>query len=328
MNSWSAGETLLASFAVTSLLLPVVWWGLKRRDILDVPNGRSSHSAPTPRGAGVAQLGGVLGGLVGAGVPGGLLAGVVGFSLLGAVDDVRSTPAGFRLIGQIGLSIITILLLTVQGAVGAPLILGLSGAVIVVLMVNSSNFMDGINGISAAHGIVFGVVFFILLEGSTSDVWGLLGLALAGASLAFLPWNWRARARLFLGDSGSYLLGAATGLLIVGAWASGMNPVVALAPVTIYLVDVLVTLFRRLMRGEHLATAHRDHAYQQLILLGWTHRWTSTFVAGLSAMCGLLAVVTQRGSMSVWIMMLGLAGLSLAYLSTPMVLRKRSRREA
>lgn len=326
MSSWSPWWTLLASFAITSLLLPVVWWVLQRRKILDVPNGRSSHSTPTPRGAGIAQLGGVLGSLVGAGLPGGLLVGVVGFSLLGAVDDVRSSPAGVRLLGQIVLSILAVILLALQGTIGMTVVLALASAAILVVMVNSSNFMDGINGISAVHGIVFGVFFSILLEDSSSDHWGLLGLALAGASLAFLPWNWRAQARMFLGDSGSYLLGAATGLLVIGAWASGTNPVVALAPVTIYVVDVLATLLERINRGEHLATAHRDHAYQQLITLGWSHRWTTIFVASLSAACGLLAVAAERGVVSVWIMLLGLVGLSLAYLSTPVVLRKRSGR--
>lgn len=323
MGSWSDWKTLLASFVVTSLLLPVVWWGLKRLNILDAPNTRSSHSSATPRGAGVAQLGGVLGSLVGTGVPGGVLVGVVGFSFLGAVDDVRSAPAGFRLLGQIGLSVLTIFLLVLQGSVGMTVALAFAGTVILVLMVNVTNFMDGINGISAAHGVVFGVVFFALLEGSNSDSWGSIGLALAGASLAFLPWNWRTRAAMFLGDSGSYLLGAATGLLVLGAWLAGLSPAIVMAPLTIYVVDVLVTLLHRIKRRERLFAAHRDHVYQRLIQTGWSHKWTSTFVAALSAACGLLAVGAERGYLSVWLMVFGVVGLCVVFLASPKMMRPR-----
>lgn len=266
MSIGSATWALLLSFGVTSILLPFVWVILRRRKVLDVPNDRSSHTLPTPRGAGIAQLGGLCVGLFGSGLPTLVLFGIAGFSVIGAFDDWRSTSAKYRLMGQVSLAAVLMIVAMSLNVLVMTYVLAAAGVITLVLLVNVCNFMDGINGISAIHGVVFGITYFAIFSTIPAHGWASLGLALIGISVAFFPWNFRIRAQMFLGDSGSYLLGGATGFLVIGAWVVGVNPIVALVPISIYFCDVSATLFRRLVNGENLIHAHRDHTYQHLVL--------------------------------------------------------------
>ncbi|MCX6431889.1 MAG: hypothetical protein NTX29_03595 [Actinobacteria bacterium] len=314
----------VVSLAVTAVALPIVRAGLVRRNVLDHPNDRSSHAVATPRGAGVGQLAGMLAGMAAAGgLPVAAFVAVVGFSGLGAVDDWRAQPARVRLIAQVLLSGVVVGALAWQWRPGGLAVwVALASFLIFPVAVNAANFMDGINGISAAHGLVLGAVYCLLLMGADAGAWSMVGVALAAASVAFFPWNWRARAAMFLGDSGSYLLGAAVALMMMACWANGISILVALAPFAIYLVDVGATIVRRGLSGESLTTAHRDHAYQRLVQEGWSHRATALFVAGLSALCGILAVSTQRGWIPVAVMVLLIVGLAFIYLWSPTLARR------
>jgi UDP-N-acetylmuramyl pentapeptide phosphotransferase/UDP-N-acetylglucosamine-1-phosphate transferase len=108
--------------------------------------------------------------------------------------------------------------------------------VVVVAVVNAVNFMDGINGISAVTGAVAGAAFAWLGAELDDRTLLVLGAAVAGASLAFLPWN-APRARVFLGDVGSYGLGAALAAGVCLALAAGSTPEAAVGPLALYLAD-------------------------------------------------------------------------------------------
>ena len=145
------------------------------------------------------------------------------------------------------------------------------------------------NGISGLHAVLFGGVYWLLLGGDL--VWAALAASLAGAALAFLPWNWGRHARVFLGDSGSYLIGSLVGLLALATLVRSGSVLMALAPVSIYLVDVVVTVFLRVKRGRPLMTAHRDHVYQRLVDAGLAHSTVSVMVAGFSSVACVIALL-------------------------------------
>lgn len=318
-NLREGASTFALALLVTSALLPLVWSLLKRRNVLDRPNHRSSHEVPTPRGGGLAQMGGALVALGLTAPPLGALAGVLGFGALGAVDDFRSIPPRLRLVAQLALSaVVGILLAFGDPALSAPLIIA-AALIVLPLVVNAVNFMDGINGISAAQGIVFGLSYAWILSILNESIWVYWALALAGISLAFLPWNWRRRAVLFMGDSGSYLMGAVAGLLALAVLTSGHSVLIALAPIAVYLADVLATLGWRVRRRESLTQAHRDHAYQRLVDSGCSHLWTSTFVAILSLACGLTAVAMAAKSLSLVGGLVIVLVVAAAYLGSPKV---------
>ncbi len=272
---------LFASFAVTITAAPLARSWMLRQGCVDVPNYRSSHTVPTPRGGGVACLLGLCGALVVAAtnardVPWALVAASIALSLVGYADDQTDLSPGLRLAAQV--------------LVGATMGVTLGGgwlipvaAFVATAVVNMVNFMDGINGITSLSMTVWGAAAWIV--GVLHDVRGLqlVGVAVVGCSLGFLPWN-APSARLFLGDVGSYLFGGlvASGLLLGLSGGAPLMPLVA--PLVIYAADTSAALVRRVVRGEPLLHAHREHVYQRLVsTLGITHLAASTGVAVLSA---------------------------------------------
>jgi Fuc2NAc and GlcNAc transferase len=273
-----AAAALLASAIITGLIRQFgLRWG-----VLDVPNERSSHQTPTPRGGGLAVVIAMSCALcvlawrhlVPPDLLVALLGGGVAVAVVGFLDDRRRLSAGVRLAVHAGAAIWALAWLgglpplqlgervVVLGWPGQ--LLGLLG---IVWVLNLFNFMDGIDGIAASEAI-FVAWCGGLLVGSAST--GAAAWVLGAACLGFLCWNWPP-ARIFLGDVGSGYLGYALAVL---ALAMGRDNPVAI-PVWlilggVFFADATVTLLRRLRRGEQPHLAHRSHAYQQL-----ARRWGS-----------------------------------------------------
>jgi hypothetical protein len=158
--------------------------------------------------------------------------------------------------------------------------------------VNAFNFMDGVNGISGAHAVVGGACYAVLGLWRGDPLLASAGAAVAGGGAAFLPWN-AVRARVFLGDVGSYALGAALAVLAACAVViAGLPPEAALGPLALYLADTAWTLQRRIRAGEPWLQAHRTHAYQRLTDAGWSHQRVTAATAAVSAALSLLGAVS------------------------------------
>lgn len=313
----SVGSMILAagtSAIVTTALMPIVIRKLKQLDRLDRPNARSSHVTPTPRGGGLACLAGIFAG-VGvartAGMPVSTTAvgGTLILASIGYADDRLGLSASVRLGGQV-------LVGAISGALyGRTLAAASVGAIVVPAVVNSFNFMDGVNGISAGQVVVWsGSALPVLLRSGAFEEIALVASTL-GAGLTFLPWN-TPNARVFLGDIGSYMFGSV--IALVGFSVSirdlGLVPVI-MAPYLIYLADTGWTLARRARAGERLTDPHRSHVYQRLSDLRGVQHWhVAAGVSGASALCALLS---RKVCSSV-----GIPFLVAAYLSSPSVVSK------
>lgn len=273
-------KTALISGVVTCVAAPLVRRALIRAGRMDVPNHRSSHHTPVPRGGGLATLVGVGASVVidrpqanlGVGVAVASLAGV------GYVDD-RTTASGglsprLRLIAQA--------LAGVAMSGDSIAVTRIAGAVTTLAVVNVVNFMDGINGITGLTAVVWG------LNAACSDLpdvsW--IGAATAGAALGFLPWNIPA-AHLFLGDTGSYLFGGlmAAGIIRTMVSTGTLRALVLVAsPLMPYIADATQAIARRSRRGAALSEAHREHVYQQLAdHAGMSHLQVASLHAAFSS---------------------------------------------
>ncbi len=294
--------TALAAFALTWVVLKV----LRRRRILDHPNERSSHQNPTPRGGGIAIVAVVLAAaaliaLLAAPAPAGLWPVLAGAGLLAGIswlDDLKRISALPRLAAQIaavaaGLALLPAENLVFQGLLGELPDRLLTGLVW-VWFINLFNFMDGIDGIAGVEAACIGAGLFMVLQGLGSHAGlGLIALAISGAALGFLWWNWQP-ARIFLGDVGSVPLGYLLGWLLLSAAAAGAWAPALILPLY-YLADASLTLVRRLLRGERIWAAHRQHAYQRAVRGGMSHaRVVRLIAAGNVALIG-LAVVAGGG---------------------------------
>ncbi|MXI45250.1 glycosyl transferase [Pseudomonas moraviensis] len=313
------------------LLVIVVSWGLTfilrryalAKSLIDIPNERSSHTVPTPRGGGVAIVASFLfalpvltslglldlASLVGL-FGSGLLVAVIGFA-----DDHGHIAARWRLVGHFLAAAWALYWLDGLPAVdffGVAFDLGLVGNILAVVylvwMLNLYNFMDGIDGLASAEAIsaCFAMCVVYWLSGYVELIW--LALFLAGAVSGFTYWN-IPPARIFMGDAGSGFLGITLGVFVLHAASLASELLWSwIIILGVFIVDSTFTLVRRLVRGEKFYNAHRSHAYQYASRLYKSHSMVTLVVVAVNLLWLLpLACLVGFGKLN------GPLGVCLAY---------------
>jgi len=275
---------LLASGTLSFLLVASIKHYFSRF-LLDIPNDRSSHTQPTPRGGGLGFV--IAFALTSAAIAVlnwqsvgcrdvlSIWAALIPLVIVGIFDDRADVPARIRYLVQLGASGIAIVLfgvfpqpwLTQFGTIGIAIALLLT-LIAMTALINFYNFMDGLDGLVAGVSVV--QLTYLAIE-INQPILFLLVVALLG----FLWWNW-SPAKIFMGDVGSTVLGAmiAIALLhqsgdLIRAWSS--------LAITLPLVaDAVYTLIHRLIRREDIFKPHRTHLYQRLQQSGWSHAQVAT----------------------------------------------------
>ena len=300
-----------------------------RVDLLDVPNARSSHERPTPRGGGVSIV--VVALMATAFAPSftaqsslipplGLLASA-GVAAIGYWDDRAGVPARWRFAVHV---LAAMLMLYALGGVpalpwwGGSIELGLAGVAVatvgIVWLINLYNFMDGIDGIAAVEAltVLVGAMAVLLVQGRTVPVELPI---FAAAAAGFLVWNWPP-ARIFMGDAASGFLGALLGLLaLVSSNHAGMNLWCWAILLAVFITDATLTLLRRMARGECWYRAHRTHAYQRLSRRAGRHWPVTVGVAAVNLLwlAPLAGVAAASPSSAAFVAMLAYSPLVLAW---------------
>jgi len=263
---------------VTSFLLT---WLLRRyalaKSVMDIPNARSSHSIPTPRGGGGAIVISFLAALpifysvslIKFSDMWALLIAGLGVAVVGFLDDHKHIAARWRLIGHL-LGAIWILFwfnglhpLKILGVeVNLSWIGNMLAVVYLIWMLNLYNFMDGIDGLASVEAItvcIGGAILYLCLGKSDA---AMLPILLASTVVGFLLWNFPP-AKIFMGDAGSGFLGLMLAAFSLQAgWVAPELFWSWIILLGVFVVDATVTLLHRLMRGEKVYEAHRSHAYQ------------------------------------------------------------------
>lgn len=287
-------------FVAALLLTGAVRRHALAHQLLDIPNARSSHLRPTPRGGGIAIVfsflaavlvlaaNGVLAPQVAVAQSGaGLLVAAVGL-----IDDRRGLAARWRLLAHFAaaawalywLGMAPVVLLLPQWAALPALVVA---AAAFAWLVNLYNFMDGIDGLAGIEALSVGAGLALLAALAGDGPLAGLALLLALAAGGFLYWNWPP-ARIFMGDVGSGFVGCVFGLLLLQALGADLRLAAAgLLLLGVFLVDATFTLLRRLLRGERVYQAHRSHAYQIAARRWNSHRTVSLTVAAIN-LCWLL----------------------------------------
>ena len=304
----------LTAVVAAAIALPASWWAIGRIRALaplDQPNERSSHSVPTPRGAGIAvtaitliaapilcslfpaiQMRHVVG----------YLAGALIVSAVSLLDDIRSVSAGPRFAAHAAGAVLVIATCGYASSIILArdvLSFGAAGAVLTVIwmigLTNAYNFMDGIDGIAGGQAVVAGIGWAALGLLSGEPAFVLIGTLLAATNLGFLAHNWPP-ARIFMGDVGSAFLGFSFAVLpFLGNGNSGRYLVPAALFVWPFLFDTIFTFLRRLSRRERVFAAHRSHLYQRLNIAGHSHKTVSTLYTLLAA-AGAAAAIAFPGA--------------------------------
>ena len=272
-------------------------WSI-RKNIFDIPNERSSHAVPTPRGGGlvivvICLLFYLLIALVfqikfsAFYVTGALI--VAGISWL---DDLFSMPAVVRFLAHAAAAGIAVwengfpqqIYLPILGTID----FGIFGAILwffwIVWLINAYNFMDGIDGIAGMQALTAGVGWVFLLKLFGAPDLSVFAGVTAAASFGFLIHNWHP-AKIFMGDVGSAFLGYTFAVLPL--LAAGEVPLIsefifliAVLLLWFFVFDSVVTFLRRLFRREKVWQAHREHLYQRLVRNKLSHS-VVTMIYGL-----------------------------------------------
>jgi asparagine synthase (glutamine-hydrolysing) len=314
---------IIASYGLVFLIRR---WA-SRMAIFDIPNERSSHTTPTPRGGGLAIVVITLAvvlifSLLNGGWQKSLfyLAGGAILAFLGWRDDVRSMPARVRFLVQGLVAIGTITGLGYFDALPFPFIgrieLGILGILLTIIWIvgltNAFNFMDGIDGIAGGVAATAGFGWVVLIQAGGGTTTGLafwIALAIAAASLGFLLQNW-SPAKIFLGDVGSVFLGYSFAVLPLLVENNTVQPLMpGILVVWVFIIDAGVTFIGRAYRHERLFSAHRSHLYQRMVIGGMSHAAVSSIYIILT----ILGVLLARGWISgdVWSHWLILIGIPL-----------------
>jgi UDP-N-acetylmuramyl pentapeptide phosphotransferase/UDP-N-acetylglucosamine-1-phosphate transferase len=290
------------SFGLLLLLRPVL-----ERYALAHPNTRSSHTIPTPQGAGIGVIAATIGVIAGASFLYGdlgfgnyslwrVLAAAVYIAFVGVVDDVQPIPVLPRLLLQaVGVAII---LAAMPSDLRIVLFLpyGLERALLALAMlwfVNLTNFMDGIDWMTVAEvvPVTAGMVVIGAFDAlSENEI--IVALALCGATVGFAPFN-RPVAKLFLGDVGSLSIGLILAWLLVTLAGRGHIAAALLLPLY-YVADATITLLQRLLRGVPIWLAHRTHFYQRATERGFTVIEIVGRVFAINIALAILAVISVR----------------------------------
>ncbi len=335
MNGVSAitSAILFAAAFVSSALGVKVFtaWSL-RKEFFDVPNDRSSHTTPTPRGGGlvivlVCLLGYLaIGFVVGLPLSWGYIAGAVLVAAISWLDDLYSLPFWSRLavhvlaagvlIWDVGFwSEIFLPLFSADITLGSTIGL-LFTAGWVVWLLNAYNFMDGIDGIAATQAVISSVAWAILaLILDIPSAFFFAGIV-AASSTGFLIHNWQP-AKIFMGDVGSAFLGFTLAAMPLIARSEirmelPLLPIVSVLFVWFFVFDTVFTLTRRLFARRRVWEAHREHIYQKLIIQGVQHS-TVTLLYGLSSalLCTVVLFALGRSEIHQWLAFSSLIVLTL-----------------
>jgi Fuc2NAc and GlcNAc transferase len=319
--SAAAAGALAASFLLTLMIKRAA----ARLGLIDVPNERSSHALPTPRGGGVAIA---ISSLAAMGLlsalrivpvhlflaiaPGGLAVAAVGL-----IDDITPLTARVRLLVHFMAAAWAVVCIGPVGffehyASGAPALRWLGYAIStigIVWFLNMYNFMDGIDGIAASQAVFMsaGMALLGLFSGGIAYI-AAAAVVLGAASCGFLLWNW-APAKIFMGDVGSGYLGFAFAVLGLASGAhSVFGPWSCIILAGVFAVDATFTVVRRFVRGELVTEAHRTHAFQ-LLARNMGHRNVTLSVALVNLAwvlpCALASVLWPQQAMWMTALALG-----------------------
>lgn len=263
-------------------------------ELVDNPNHRSSHQTPTPKGGGVGILAALALGAIWLGtspwfwLPS-LLAGLLAF-----IGDRREIGPKLRLGFQFLLALTILLGTACLRAKGGNWLLVVWWCVFVVGTANIYNFMDGIDGLSALTGIVgFGLCSWYIGRFPELHPYAMVAMCLALACMGFLPFNFP-RARVFMGDVGSILLGTVYGVLVALGSRSWLDFLCLASFLFTYYADAIITMALRMRRGDNLLEAHRSHLYQLLANeIGLPHWFVSILYAAGQLFVGLCVLWVQ-----------------------------------
>lgn len=296
------------AFCLSALLTPTAIRLAPRIGAVDIPcDGRRMHKRPIPRTGGVAIFAAfvIAAGWIGNGQMGfaRLLMAATLLCVLGVFDDVFRLPAVTKLIVQLVAAAVAVSdgggfgEISLWGRVLSLEWLSIPLSVVwLVVCVNAHNMIDGLDGLSAGISTVEAFILSVLLALQGDGTLSGVALVLCGCCLGYLPYN-RHPARVFMGDTGSQLLGLVLGYLAFAVDQKAAGDLGAFIPLLVLAVplsDLAFAVLRRMARGQSPFAADRGHWHHRLTDAGLPQRQVCFWMMLFSALLGVVALLISR----------------------------------
>ena len=302
---------LITALLISCLITPLVRVIATKIGAMDMPGGRKIHKEPTPRLGGIGIYIAFMTSIIlnfhfSLALKGVVIGGTIIF-LMGVIDDIKGLKASIRLIGQL----IAVMILIKCGVVLNTFPHTNMGYIWNILLtifwvigiINALNFLDGMDGLAAGITAISSFMFFIIALSTGQHYLGYLAIALIGTCIGFLFYNFKP-ASIFLGDSGSTLLGFLLASFAVIGWWAEKNILVALGiPVLILgvlIFDMIYITVSRIASGraknftEWIECAGKDHLHHRLFNLGLSEKQTVLMIYLISLVLGISALVLRN----------------------------------
>lgn len=306
----------ITAFVVAMVTMPPLIKLIHRFKLFDVPDLRKTHSMPIPTMGGIAVYAGMTAalflwhGFTGDAATISFFFSVAMLFAIGIMDDLRDVRAYYKLAIQLSVALLMTIsgvrLTSFNGLFGLyelPLLVQYSVSIFMIVgITNAFNLIDGIDGLAGGLGFMSLVALGLFLMRSGQPPLALIAFALAGALLGFLYYNFNP-ARIFMGDTGSLVLGFTVAVLCIhlirlnpvpGLVAVPNVVVLALSVVLIPVFDTLRVFSLRIGQGKSPFHPDKTHIHHLLTNNGWSHGFTSKLICTLHAVVLLLGFATQR----------------------------------
>lgn len=301
---------LITTFISSLILVPIVKKIAWHINAIDYPNDRKVHSKPMPRLGGLAIFLSFLIGYIFFGeVTTQMISLLIGSTLLiilGICDDIKPLKARYKLLGQIIAAVIVVfygnIYLPSMSAFGFSIEFqnwGYPLAVLfIVAIINAINLIDGLDGLAAGTSSIFfltiSIIAFFLDRFRALDV--TLCIIMLGATLGFLVYNFNP-ASIFMGDTGSMFLGFMIAIVaLLGYKAATVTSLII--PILVLFLPILDTIFaiiRRIIKGENIGTADKEHIHHQLLKLNKSTKKTVLIMYGINILCASISIFYALG---------------------------------
>jgi UDP-N-acetylmuramyl pentapeptide phosphotransferase/UDP-N-acetylglucosamine-1-phosphate transferase len=293
--------SFITAFILTHQIIPIIIKVAKDRTIFDRPNERSSHVEPTPSLGGIGIFAGTVCAIVlwtpldNFGLLQYILAAFILILLLGVLDDLMPISPVKKFVGQLLVAVILTYKAHTQitsfygvfGVEELPILTSFTLSIVIIVgIINAFNLIDGINGLAGSIGLltcsVLGSWFFL----TNSLALSVVAFSLAGAIVAFLKYNF-SPARIFMGDTGSLLIGTVCAILSIkfieanhnipmeSPYVLGGAPALAIAILILPIYDTVSSFLRRILKGQSPFFPDKEHIHHKLMRLGLTQMQTT-----------------------------------------------------
>ncbi len=305
----------IASFTACVLLAPVICAVAIRNGWYDLPGELKIHAAPIPRLGGVALMGGILVSVVFAlrdsRPVGGVLIILATVWAVGLLDDLKGTSPYLRLAVDFGCGAALWLLGWKLQWFGNPYLDFLATMAFLAFAINSMNMLDGMDGLALTVSGIASIGFIVLLSGEPAGFASGLAWSVAAVCAAMFLYN-RPPAQMFIGDSGSTLLGASLAFLALD-WVRTDVPthssVIPLLFVGLPLADASAAVIRRLRGKTSPFVGDRRHFYDLLLRRGWNVQEILGVSALATVVLVILSLTAARDYVASWLPLSGCVGL-------------------